>query len=121
MRKVLIVDDDRATSAGMADVVEEWGYEAEVADTVKAGWSSVSRMVPDFGFVAPLLHNVGHAGAGRAIIVNDQHFSHRSPRGKESLKKTLSRSCMAFSSPPYVSAMSRAAASESSALPSGSV
>ena len=47
MRKVLIVDDDRATSAGMADVVEEWGYEAEVADTVKAGWTSVSRMVPD--------------------------------------------------------------------------
>ena len=34
MKRVLIVDDDRATSAGMADVAEEWGYEPEVADTV---------------------------------------------------------------------------------------
>src|ERR1043166_3683038 len=51
MRKVLIVDDDRATSAGMADVVEEGGYEAEVADTVKAGWNSVSKMVPDVAIV----------------------------------------------------------------------
>src|SRR3954465_16044095 len=51
MKKVLIVDDDRATSAGMADVVEEWGYEAEVADTVRAGWNSVSKMVPDVAIV----------------------------------------------------------------------
>src|SRR6266853_464912 len=51
MKKVLIVDDDRATSAGMADVVEEWGYDAEVADTVKAGWNSVSKMVPDVAIV----------------------------------------------------------------------
>ena len=36
MKRILIVDDDRATSAGMADVVEEWGYEPELADTVKA-------------------------------------------------------------------------------------
>ena len=43
MRRVLIVDDDRATSAGMADVVEEWGYEPEVADTVKAGWAAGVR------------------------------------------------------------------------------
>jgi len=51
LETVLIVDDDRATSAGMADVVEEWGYEPELADTVKAGWNAVSKLVPD----APLL------------------------------------------------------------------
>jgi two-component system response regulator AtoC len=51
MNKVLIVDDDRATSAGMADVIEEWGYEAEVADTMKAGWASVSKLVPDVAIV----------------------------------------------------------------------
>ena len=51
--------------------------------------------VGDFRFVAPLLDHVGHAGAGGAIIVDDQHFSHRSPSGKERLKMTLSRSCSA--------------------------
>jgi two-component system, NtrC family, response regulator AtoC len=51
MKRVLIVDDDRATSAGMADVIEEWGYEPEVADTVKAGWNAVSRLVPDVAIV----------------------------------------------------------------------
>ena len=51
MKKVLIVDDDRATSAGVADVIEEWGYEAEVTDTLKAGWASVSKMVPDVAIV----------------------------------------------------------------------
>src|SRR5258705_12546911 len=51
MKRVLVVDDDRATSAGMADVVEEWGYEVEVADTVKAGWAAISRLVPDVWFV----------------------------------------------------------------------
>src|SRR5256886_10616095 len=51
MKKVLIVDDDRATSAGMADVIEEWGYEAEVADTLRAGWASVSKLVPDVAMV----------------------------------------------------------------------
>ena len=51
MKRVLIVDDDRATSAGMADVVEEWGYEIEVADTVKAGWAAVSKLVPDVAIV----------------------------------------------------------------------
>ena len=45
MKRVLIVDDDRATSAGMADVVEEWGYEPEVADTVKAGWSGLYKKI----------------------------------------------------------------------------
>ena len=51
MKRVLIVDDDRATSAGMADVVEEWGYEPEVADNVKAGWNAVSKLVPDVAIV----------------------------------------------------------------------
>jgi DNA-binding NtrC family response regulator len=51
MKRVLIVDDDRATSAGMADVVEEWGYEPELADTMKAGWSAVSKQVPDVAIV----------------------------------------------------------------------
>src|SRR5213593_3271141 len=43
MKRVLVVDDDRATSAGMAEV--------EVADTVKAGWASVSKLVPDVAIV----------------------------------------------------------------------
>ena len=51
MKRVLIVDDDRATSAGMADVVEEWGYEPELADTLKAGWNAVSKLVPDVAIV----------------------------------------------------------------------
>jgi len=51
MKRVLIVDDDRATSAGMADVVEEWGYEVEAADTVKTGWAAVSKLVPDVAIV----------------------------------------------------------------------
>jgi two-component system, NtrC family, response regulator AtoC len=51
MKRVLIVDDDRATSAGMADVVEEWGYEPELADSVKAGWAAISRLVPDVAIV----------------------------------------------------------------------
>lgn len=51
MKRVLIVDDDTATSAGMADVVEEWGYEAEVADSVKTGWACVQKLVPDCAIV----------------------------------------------------------------------
>ncbi len=51
MKRVLIVDDDRATSAGMADVVEEWGYEPEVADTLKAGWAAIQKLVPDVAIV----------------------------------------------------------------------
>ncbi len=35
----------------MADVVEEWGYEVEVADTLKAGWAAVSKLVPDVAIV----------------------------------------------------------------------
>jgi Response regulator containing CheY-like receiver, AAA-type ATPase, and DNA-binding domains len=51
MKRILIVDDNHATSAGMADVIEEWGYEVEVADSVKAGWNAVSRLVPDCAVV----------------------------------------------------------------------
>lgn len=51
MKRILIVDDDPATSAGMADVLEEWGYEPELAATVKAGWDAVSRLVPDAAVV----------------------------------------------------------------------
>jgi DNA-binding NtrC family response regulator len=51
MKRILIVDDDHATSAGMADVIEEWGFEAEVAGSVKAGWASVSNLVPDAAIV----------------------------------------------------------------------
>ncbi len=51
MKRVLIVDDDRATSAGMADVVEEWGYEPELADSVKAGWNAINKLVPDVAIV----------------------------------------------------------------------
>ena len=48
MKRVLIIDDDRATSAGMADVVEEWGYEPEVAGTVKAAMCALLD-VPQMG------------------------------------------------------------------------
>src|SRR5918911_278437 len=82
MRKVLIVDDDRATSAGMADVVEEWGYEAEVADTVKAGWNSVSRMVPDVAIVdlklpdgsgLDLLHRIKETYPDVSVVILTGH------------------------------------------------
>src|SRR5918911_281625 len=82
MRKVLIVDDDRATSAGMADVVEEWGYEAEVADTVKAGWNSVSRMVPDVAIVdlklpdgsgLDLLHRIKESYPDVSVVILPGH------------------------------------------------
>lgn len=47
MTRILIVDDDRATSAGMADVVEEWGYEAEVSDDLSGAWKSIQKLIPD--------------------------------------------------------------------------
>ncbi|MBW3563917.1 MAG: sigma-54 dependent transcriptional regulator [Acidobacteria bacterium] len=47
MKRVLIVDDDRATTAGMADVVEEWGYEAEVAYDVNTARKAIDHLVPD--------------------------------------------------------------------------
>src|SRR6267378_2661754 len=82
MKKVLIVDDDRATSAGMADVVEEWGYEPELADTVKAGWSSVSKMVPDVAIVdlklpdgsgLDLLHRIKETYPDVSVVILTGH------------------------------------------------
>src|SRR5437588_377337 len=82
MKKVLIVDDDRATSAGMADVVEEWGYDAEVADTVKAGWNSVSKMVPDVAIVdlklpdgsgLDLLHRIKQTYPDVSVVILTGH------------------------------------------------
>ncbi len=82
MKKVLIVDDDRATSAGMADVVEEWGYEAEVADTLKAGWASVSKLVPDVAIVdlklpdgsgLDLLHRMKERYPDVAVVILTGH------------------------------------------------
>lgn len=51
MTRILIVDDDRATSAGMADVVEEWGYEAEVSDDLSGAWKSIQKLVPDIALL----------------------------------------------------------------------
>ena len=84
MKKVLIVDDDRATSAGMADVVEDWGYEAEVAGTVKAGWNSVSRMVPDVAIVdlklpdgsgLDLLHRIKETYPDVSVVIRDHRVA----------------------------------------------
>ncbi|MFZ2491450.1 MAG: sigma-54 dependent transcriptional regulator [Thermoanaerobaculia bacterium] len=82
MKRVLIVDDDRATSAGMADVAEEWGYEPEVADTVKAGWAAVNRLVPDVAIVdlklpdgsgLDLLHRVKETYPDVSVIILTGH------------------------------------------------
>ena len=82
MKRVLIVDDDRATSAGMADVVEEWGYEPEVADTVKAGWAAISKLVPDVSIVdlklpdgsgLDLLHRIKETYPDVSVIILTGH------------------------------------------------
>lgn len=82
MKRVLIVDDDRATSAGMADVIEEWGYEPEVADTVKAGWASISKLVPDVAIVdlklpdgsgLDLLHRIKESYPDISVIILTGH------------------------------------------------
>src|SRR5918911_1526422 len=82
MKRVLIVDDDRATSAGMADVVEEWGYEPELADTVKAGWNAVSKLVPDVAIVdlklpdgsgLDLLHRIKETYPDVSVIILTGH------------------------------------------------
>jgi DNA-binding NtrC family response regulator len=82
MKRVLIIDDDRATSAGMADVVEEWGYEPEVADTVKAGWAAVSKLVPDVAIVdlklpdgsgLDLLHRIKETYPDISVIILTGH------------------------------------------------
>src|SRR5438477_1040536 len=82
MKRVLIVDDDRATSAGMADVVEEWGYEVEAAETVKAGWAAVSRLVPDVAIVdlklpdgsgLDLLHKIKETYPDVSVVILTGH------------------------------------------------
>jgi two-component system, NtrC family, response regulator AtoC len=82
MKRVLIVDDDRATSAGMADVVEEWGYEPEVADTLKAGWNAINRLVPDVAIVdlklpdgsgLDLLHRVKETYPDVSVVILTGH------------------------------------------------
>ncbi|HEU4521702.1 MAG TPA: sigma-54 dependent transcriptional regulator [Thermoanaerobaculia bacterium] len=82
MKRVLIVDDDRATSAGMADVVEEWGFEPEVAGTVKAGWAAVSKLVPDVAIVdlklpdgsgLDLLHRIKETYPDVSVIILTGH------------------------------------------------
>ncbi len=82
MKRVLIVDDDRATSAGMADVVEEWGYEPEVADTVKAGWASINKLIPDVAIVdlklpdgsgLDLLHKIKDTYPDVSVIILTGH------------------------------------------------
>ncbi len=35
----------------MADVIEEWGYTVEVADSLKTGWAAASKLVPDCAIV----------------------------------------------------------------------
>ncbi|MBK5258011.1 MAG: sigma-54-dependent Fis family transcriptional regulator [Thermoanaerobaculia bacterium] len=82
MKRVLVIDDDRATSAGMADVVEEWGYEPELADTVKAGWAAISRLVPDVAIVdlklpdgsgLDLLHRIKETYPDVSVIILTGH------------------------------------------------
>src|SRR5947207_1128107 len=82
MKRVLIVDDDRATSAGMADVAEEWGYEPEVADTVKRGWAAVSKLVPEVAIVdlklpdgtgLDLLHKIKETYPDVSVVILTGH------------------------------------------------
>ena len=82
MKRILIVDDDHATSAGMGDVVEDWGYEAEIADTVKAGWNAVSKLVPDVAIVdlklpdgsgLDLLHRIKETYPDISVIILTGH------------------------------------------------
>src|SRR5256885_816922 len=82
MKRVLIVDDDRATSAGMADVVGEWGYEPEIADTVKGGWAVISKLVPDVSIVdlklpdgsgLDLLHRIKETYPDVSVVILTGH------------------------------------------------
>src|SRR5947207_990020 len=82
MKRVLVVDDDRATSAGMADVVEEWGYEVEAADTVKRGWAAVSKLVPEVAIVdlklpdgtgLDLLHKIKETYPDVSVVILTGH------------------------------------------------
>ena len=89
----------------------------ELVDGGPTGFHRVGHL----GLVAPLFNDIRHAGAGSPVIVDDEDSFHYSPGGSLSRSNTLSLSSDAFSSPPYVSAMSRAAASDRSGLPCGSL
>ncbi|HXI11449.1 MAG TPA: sigma-54 dependent transcriptional regulator [Thermoanaerobaculia bacterium] len=82
MKQILIVDDDHATSAGMADVIEEWGYEAQVKENVKSGWAAVSKLVPDVAIVdlklpdgsgLDLLHRIKETYPDVSVIILTGH------------------------------------------------
>ena len=66
----------------MADVVEEWGFEPEVADTMKAGWAAINRMLPDVAIVdlklpdgsgLDLLHKVKENYPDVSVIILTGH------------------------------------------------
>jgi two-component system response regulator AtoC len=82
MKRILIVDDDRATSAGMADVIEEWGYEVEIAENVKTAWAAVSKLVPDVAVVdlklpdgsgLDLLHRIKETYSDVSVVILTGH------------------------------------------------
>lgn len=82
MKKILIVDDDHATSAGMADVIEEWGYDVEVAENVKSAWNAVSKLVPDVAIVdlklpdgsgLDLLHRIKDSFPDVSVVILTGH------------------------------------------------
>ena len=50
--------------------------DGDVGDHLRDGAPAGLHRVGDFRFVAPLLDDVGHAGARGAVIINDQHFLH---------------------------------------------
>ncbi len=47
MKDVLIVDDDVASAAGLADVVESWGYAPRTAHSVSEATAEIERCLPD--------------------------------------------------------------------------
>jgi two-component system, NtrC family, response regulator AtoC len=47
MKDLLIVDDDLATSAGLADVVESWGYTPAMAGSLASARMEIGKRVPD--------------------------------------------------------------------------
>jgi len=62
--------------------VEEWGYEPEVADTVKAGWSAINKLIPDVAIVdlklpdgsgLDLLHRIKDTFPDVSVIILTGH------------------------------------------------
>ena len=50
--------------------------DGDVGDHPGNGVPAGLQRVGDLRFVTPFFDHVGHTGAGRAIIINDQHFLH---------------------------------------------